>query len=91
LAETLTSVIESTTAGLITRLHERHISYKKISQVLGVHWLTVSRWASGETHPRPAGPINQCLEKMLDEPNQFGIEVHRSNCRKCAQNAAVAG
>ena len=55
------------TISLIEALHERHVTYQKIAEEVGVHWMTVHRWAYGQSTPRPAGPINRILEEMLEE------------------------
>ena len=60
------------TISLIAALHVRRVTYQKISEEVGVHWMTVHRWAYGQSSPRPAGPINRILEAMLDEIGETG-------------------
>ena len=57
----------SDTTSLVAALHARRVTYQKIAEEVGVHWMTVHRWAYGQSAPRPAGPINRILQEMLDE------------------------
>ena len=54
-----------TTAYLIGELHALGVTYQSIADTVGVTWMTVHRWTTGENRPRPAGPINQVLGQML--------------------------
>ena len=64
---TATPTPVSDTISLIHSLHVQGVTYQKIAEEVGVHWMTVHRWAYGQSAPRPAGPINRILQEMLDE------------------------
>ena len=56
-----------TTHYLVQELHGLGVTYQAIANTVGVTWMTAHRWATGESTPRPAGPINQILAQMLGD------------------------
>lgn len=56
-----------TTNYLVQELHGLGVTYQAIADTVGVTWMTAHRWATGESAPRPAGPINKILAEMLGD------------------------
>jgi len=59
----MTSQPQTTT--IIQELRQHGMTYQQIADNIGVAWLTAHRWGTGESKPRPAGPINTALYDML--------------------------
>lgn len=79
-----------TTHYLVQELHGLGVTYQAIADTLGVTWMTAHRWATGESSPRPAGPINQILAQMLgDIQTQKLVAAGAFSTPKNSQKTAI--